>query len=261
MDSHGVTIATIEHNENERRGLLLSSGQVLQGVISQVEHSSDAVFSGLADRFAKRIVETAIESVGRPTETTTAPPSQLAITSTDIKFTSESTYTVCASGSPHVSASLLKDTNRATLREVSPGKYCGAFSALVGAAQPVTIELRSAFGDAARQEITLPIEPPCDLEQRAVLTPTSTGYSEVSLVCTKVGLDNSSAMKGCFGSLQSCSTERLLVFSSSSDGSQYRKIFEGSKASARIPATEKSVEVVAVSKGGVPSLPVKLDAK
>jgi hypothetical protein len=261
LDSHGVVIATVEHNENERGGLLLSSGQVLQGVLSQVQHSSDTVFSGLADRFAKRIVETAIESIGRPTDSTITSPSQISIADTEVKITSESTYVICATGSPHVSAALLKDTSRATLREISPGKYCGAFSALVGASQPVTIELRSAFGDAARQEVTLPIAPPCNLEQRAVLTPAAAGYSELSLVCTKVGSDTSAAMRGCFGSLQSCATERLLVFSSSSPDSQYRKIFEGNKASARIPATEKSIEVVAVGKGGVSSLPVKLDTK
>ncbi len=254
-DTKDAQLISVSHTENESGGVLLQSGQVFQGIVSQIRHSGDEVFDDLAERFAHQVVEklpapTSSEPVGRSEATS------LALTSATAEWTSPSTYTVCAHGSPHSFAYLLLGTTRTPLREVSPGHYCRAFSSLVSgpSSGAEAIELRTAFGNSAREAISIPSEPPCALKDR--VTPVKTGRAEI--LCTTVGGDNSTRGKGCSSSIPHCGVDKILIYQASQAAGPYQKVSEQRTASIKLPQAS-TVAILAVGKGEVSSQPIVVE--
>ena len=255
-DAFGKELINVQHTENESGGVLLQSGQIFQGIISQVRHSGDEVFDDLADKFAHAVVE----KLPAPSLSSTQQPEaiSLALTSATAQWSSPSTYTVCAHGTPHSFAYLILGSNRTPLQEVSPGRYCRALSALVSSPKQgvEAIELRTAFGNSVRETVAIPAQPPCDLKDRVATV--DTGH--VDILCTTIGGDPSSRGKGCSSAVNHCDAEKILVFQATAPEGPYRKVSESRSASVSIPQSE-TVAILAVGKGGIPSQPVTVTAR
>lgn len=148
-DVEGNELLAIKHTESERGGLLFNSGQIFQGLISQIRNSDDAAFATLAAKYA----QTVVTSIPRPPESD-APG---AVTPPNIERTSivpkrAAVYEICIFGSPNAQGVVvLRNKTKTNLREVSPGRYCSNYLVVdpeqfVGA----EAELRDVFGTATR---------------------------------------------------------------------------------------------------------------
>jgi hypothetical protein len=215
------------------------------------------VFDDLADKFAHKVVEK-LPQPAASVSMTRSEAISLALTSATAQWSSPSTYTVCARGTPHSFAYLLLGTTRTPLREVSPGYYCRAFSSLVSNPQGgvEAIELRTAFGNSARQTISIPSAPPCALKER--ITPSEGERTEI--LCATVAGDDSTRSKGCSSSLPHCGVDRILVYQASNPAGPYQKVSEQRSASIRLPQAN-TVAILAIGKGDVSSQPVTVEAK
>jgi hypothetical protein len=255
-NSSGAELIKVSHTESDSGGVLLESGQVIQGIISQVKNSGDNVFESLAEKFAKSVVETLPR--GQTTaRTMKSEGAEVTLLSTQSEWRSPNSLSVCAKGTPHSFAFLQTAGVLSPLRESSPGEYCGLFStiALSSQQQRNFIELRSAFGSSVRRDITLPVTPPCSLTNRLSYSPTGS-FGRVSISCASVGKDTSVLNSGCTDAISQCSAEKLLVYASRSPSGAFSKVTEISSSSAALPPiAENEVAVVAVTKGGIYSQP------
>jgi len=146
-DVEGTELLDVQHTESERGGLLFNSGQIFQGVISQIRNADEDAFATLADKFAHSVVS----SIPRLSHgDAISAPDQPTISATSIEAERDGVYRVCANGSARgLAAIVLKSKARTNLREVSPGRYCGNY--LVVSSDLFTgasLELRDAFGTA-----------------------------------------------------------------------------------------------------------------
>jgi hypothetical protein len=255
----GLELIKVSHTESDSGGVLLESGQVIQGIISQVKNSGDDVFESLAEKFAKSVVETL-----PPAQTTARAMkpegAEVTLLSAQSEWKNSDALSVCAKGTPHSFAFLYTAGVLSPLRESSPGEYCGIFStiALSSQQQRTFIELRSAFGSSVRRDIALPVTPPCALANRLSYSPTGT-FGRVSLACASVGKDSSLLNSGCTDAIPQCSAEKLVVYASRSPAGAFSKITEINSSSAALPPiAENEVTVVAVTKGGIYSQPAPL---
>jgi hypothetical protein len=254
-DTTGKELISVNHTENESGGVLLQSGQLFQGIISQIKHSGDGVFDDLADRFAHAVVE----KLPAPAAGSTPPEGvSLALTSATAQWSSPSTYTVCAQGTPHSFAYLILGANRIPLDEVNPGRYCRAFSALVASPSNgvEAVELRTAFGNSVREAVSIPAEPPCNLKERIA----TLDEHRADILCSTISGDPSSRGKGCSSSVTHCAAEKVIVYEAPAPEGPYRKSSETKSASVTIPQAN-TVAIVAVGKGGVPSQPATINVK
>lgn len=254
LDPHGTELIAVDYTQSEKGGLLFNSGQIFQGIISQVNNSGDAAYQELASEFAKSVVE----QLPAPVQTTAMAQREgleLALQSATAEWNSPTSYTVCLKGTPHSFASLLIGSNQATLRETSPGSYCSAFSALVAstAGTPATVELRSVFGNSERRELTLPARSPCALEERVQSSP-----DHIAIRCALVGQDVSRVQAGCSETIKACNAEKLVLYTATSEAGPFEKWREAASSSTTIAGAPGPIHVVAVGSGGIPSLPVQI---
>lgn len=251
-DKAGAEMLSVTYTESERGGLLFNSGQVIQGVISQVKNTGDAAYEELASQFAKAVVEQ-IPAPAASTIEGRQEGLEVDLVSASAEWQTPSTYSVCLKGTPHSFGSLIIGRNRTTLREISPGSYCGSFSALVTSSEgtPATVEIRSAFGTSKREEVSLPARSPCALDQRL-----RADDDTITVQCAMVGSDLSKVQIGCSDKIKVCKAEKVILFSAASEAGPFRKVSESSSASATIPRGSPTLHVVAIGSGGVPSLPV-----
>ena len=247
-------LVRVEHTQTEKGGLLFNSGQIIQGVISQVNNSGDAAYKELASEFAKAIAD----ELPTPTlAANTGAPEGLAvsISSATAEWDGPSRYTVCLSGTPHSFASILVGTQHTTLRETTPGRYCGAFSGLVAssAKSPTFVELRSAFGNSDRESIALPAQGLCEVRERAAYT-----NEALTIQCAIVGRDFSKLHVGCSEKLPPCKATKIVLFSAPDEQGPYTKLLESSNATTKVSVPAGKIQVVAIGAGGVASLPAPL---
>lgn len=236
-DTEGLPLLTIEHTESERGGLLFNSGQLIEGVITQIRNSDDDSFANLAAKFAQTIVTHIPAPVG-------APPSvaALEIEHAMIAAESDSVYRVCFDGSARAFGYLvLKNKQRSNLREVGSGRYCGNYlvadpSQFAGA----ELEIRSAFGDA--RAISLGALPPeasgrCDGE--LALT-TTNGRATLASPCPQV-------------------TAAVLIYRAPSEIGPFVKVAEARGSQWIDRSTTKGAlpvyALIAVDKNGIMSTP------
>ncbi|MEY4699962.1 MAG: hypothetical protein RL326_149 [Pseudomonadota bacterium] len=254
VDRSGHELITVEHTQSEKGGLLFNSGQLIQGVISQVNSSGDAAYEELASEFAKAVGD----ELPAPTLAQDARSPEgfsVTISSATAEWDGPSRYSVCLSGTPHSFASVLIGSQRTTLREISPGRYCGAFSGLVATSSksPAFVELRSAFGNSDRESIALPAQGLCELQDRTIYA-----NDTLALQCAMVGRDLSRLHVGCSEKLPPCKAVKIVLFSAPEEQGPYTKWFESSNATAKVAAPPHNVQVVAIGAGGVSSLPASL---
>ena len=256
-DPGGKDLVSVSHTENESGGLLLQSGQIFQAIISTVKHSGDGVFDDLAERFAQSVVE----KLPQPAATTANSQPEglsLALNSVTAQWKTPTSYTVCAQGTPHSFAYLLLGTTRIPLRETKPGTYCSAFSSLVTNVDKTTevVELRTAFGNSIRQNVSIPSEPPCNLQGRV----TTLDNNRINILCTSVGSDTSAGSKGCSDSVLPCKVDKVIVYQAPDPSGPYQKVSELRASSLQLPKSD-TVSIVTIGRGEIPSQPVSISAK
>jgi len=238
-DVEGTSLLEVRHTESERGGLLFNSGQILQGVISQIRNGDDAAFATLADKFAHAVVLSIPRS---PNAAPSAPPEPPVISATSIDAERDGVYRVCADGSPHAFAAIvLQSKARTNLREISTGRYCGNY--LVVSPQQfmgATLELRDAFGTATSATL-------------GALPPKTTDSCSGAVVVEQTGRGTR------FLSPCPTTTRRLLVYSAPGSAGPFIKIAEASgpawterKASA---PRDRILAFIAVDQNGLLSEP------
>ena len=255
-DRSGKQLISVSNTQNEEGGLLLQSGQIFQAIISSVKNTGDSAFETLADKFAENVVS----ELPRPSVSGVqlAPEgTSVALSSASATWAGPTSFTLCATGTPHSFAYLVTPKARTTLREISPGRYCATLSSLVSISmnESSSVELRSAFGTSVRQEVQLPSKPPCDLRDRVQL-----GAGKVTLACTQVGTQGA-PLEGCPQNLSPCTTEKVVLFKAVSPQGPFEKVAESRSAQTSVPGDATSVHVLAIGKGGVPSLPVPAEIR
>ncbi len=254
-DTASKELVRVNHTEDESGGLLLQSGQIFQAIISSVKNSGDQVFEVLAERFAKSVVEK-LPPHQTGIRTTQSEGTEVGLTLATAQWSSPATYTVCASGTPHSFAYLLRGVSRTPLREVSPGKYCGKFSALVTSPESgiEAIELRTAFGNSVRRDVDIPSDPPCKLTNRLV----ANSDESVAVLCARIANDPAHENIGCSPTLTPCDAEKIVLFEAPAPSGPYRKISEVRASSLKPPKSLNTVAAIAVGKGGLSSQPEQL---
>jgi len=251
-DRSGKELIAIDHTESERGGLIFNSGQVIQGIISQVNNSGDAAYKELSSQFAKTIVEQ-LPAPEVSASSTTPESLDVVINSADASWSSPTSYTVCVNGTPKSLAAVIVDSQRASLREIKPGRYCGAFSSLVAPASAngsTFVELRTAYGYSERKAITLPTIAPCELDNRI-----KPAQSDLAVSCSVVGDDLSRANSGCSKELPLCKADKIVLYSAATNS--FSRAAESRRSTIKLPDPKGSYEVVAIGAGGIPSVPVR----
>lgn len=256
-DRSGRELARVQHTERSRGGLIFESGQILQGIIAQVKRTTNSGFDTLAAKFVTRLVG------ALPPPTSANRPAQregtdVAIADTSAEWSAAQTYRVCVRGTPLSFASLLLESRRTALREVAPGQYCGNFSALITPTrESASVELRTAFGNTVRRDITLPLDPPCTPNERLNLTPASaTTPPELTVRCAKVGSDRSQEQRGCSPTVPYCVARTVALYTADSESGPFTKAGDLTRAQGPLPPARAVVQAVFIGAGGIPSQPV-----
>jgi hypothetical protein len=251
-DRDGRELVRVKHNENERGGVLLESGQIFQGIISQRRQSGEGGFENLAEKFA----QTAVQSLpphATDSMTTRQEALEVSLSSASATWSSPRFFKVCAKGTPHSFAFLHIDTVATSLREVAPGEYCSAFSPVstFSPGAQTFVELKSAFGTSARQAVTLPVTPPCSLENRITVTEAPKDL-QLTVSCARIGADTSRRTVGCSAAVTQCQAEKLVVFKAAPLSGAFTKVAEVRRSSARLQkASDAQLTIVAVQPGGI----------
>jgi hypothetical protein len=261
-DRSGRELARVHHTERSRGGLIFESGQILQGILAQVKRTTDSGFDTLAAKFATRLVG-ALPPPTRGNRPAQREGTEVAIAGSSAAWSAAQTYRVCVRGTPLSFASLLLDSRRTALREVTPGEYCGNFSALITPArESASVELRTAFGNTVRRDITLPLDPPCTPQERLSLTPaTATTAPEITVRCAKVGSDRSQEQSGCSQTVPYCVASKVTLYTADSESGPFTKAGDLTRAHGEIPPARAVVQAVFIGAGGIPSQPAALTVR
>ena len=242
-------LASVDHTERERGGLLFNSGQVLEGLRSTSDNFGDESFNRLADRFVKTLVDSLPKPKGTGALSQLGELNLSGATSTGL---GGGRFEVCAVGSAGGRAFVNVDRTRIPLREVQPGKYCSALllGGLVRPGSRVVVELRSPFGVAKTTDLESKQFLLCDLNGLLQLTAGPT----VRFGCSESG----SSPKGteCAEWLQQCRGTELVVYRGAAEGGPFERlgVMSAPTWTDSAPRSEAPVyAVVAVSSNGARS--------
>lgn len=256
-DVNNKELFALQHTQSERGGLLFNSGQVLQGIISQVKNTGDEAYIDLSQKFAQTVIEQI--PLNQQGEAVQPPESlELALTSAVAQSLTPTSYSVCAQGTPHSFASVLMGTHRTTLREVSPGRYCASMSSLVAPEDfsSAYVELRSAYGNSLRQPIKIPAVPPCRLDGQV-----SVSAQRLSVECATVGNDRSQQDVGCKTGVPRCIAEKIILFQATTPKADaFVKVAESRNSRLPLPGPAAAYEVISIGAGGISSVPASVPA-
>ncbi|NDC39375.1 MAG: hypothetical protein EBZ48_15265, partial [Proteobacteria bacterium] len=153
MGPAGTELLSVRHSKRERGGLLFNTGQLAEGLIQTARNAnSEESFGVLAGLYAKELLDEVPHGASKGE--TAEQPMAAVIRKTTVIQVQDGAHRVCLLGTPASLAAVVYRKLRTTLREVSPGEYCGVFY-LSDYPQPeaLEVELRSAYGDAAREPL------------------------------------------------------------------------------------------------------------
>lgn len=199
----GSELITVRNTQRERGGLVFNSGQVFQGLtetVSNVRHKG-------ADSIAEKFVHELVAKLPEPTETSPQarleqPPEIGSKTMTRKGFNTS----VCVTGDPGNTASVVEGRSRATLLEVTPGNYCGTVPSILIASGTPEVELLSPLGQRSRSPLAGTTPAACSTPATVVRT-----GDRLSLECNGPGCG-------------ACPDERFLVYRSESASGPFIKV-------------------------------------
>lgn len=220
----GAELLAIDHSEREQGGVVFQSGQVLQGIIEQVNNSGDDSFNKLADKFARTLALKLPKAPASAAPTaTTAVRNETDLEMVDIRQLRSEVYEVCARSNSGSAVSILMNRQRTNLRPAGPSRFCGIYRlhAKSGTPGSITVEARSAFGAVQRREIALDLPTLCNLDGRVALK--RQGDKRMLLLsCVAIGKQS----VPCSAGQVTCPVEKLLVYKAPAESGPYEKVVE-----------------------------------
>ena len=222
--SNGEELLAIDHSEREQGGVVFQSGQVLQGIIEQVNNSGDDSYNKLADKFARTL------ALKLPKAPASAAPTALTVAGNetdlemvDIRQLRSEVYEICAQSNSGSAVSILMNRQRTNLRPVGPSRFCGIYRLYRKSGTPgtITVEARSAFGAVQRRDIALDLPTLCNLDGRVALK--RQGEKRMLLLsCVAIGKQS----VPCSAGQVTCPVEKLLVYKAPTESGPYEKVVE-----------------------------------
>lgn len=154
LNAEDKQLFSITHRESERGGLVFDSGQVIEGLKSQVKSGSEETFSKLTEKFVETLVAKVPKNQARKEVQSAA---QVNFDSIAVRPVGASAVQVCAKGTTGLRGYVIVRSTRSTLRETQPGQYCGIYlsESLTTSGHPVQVELRTPFGVSAQKTVQL----------------------------------------------------------------------------------------------------------
>lgn len=251
----GVELIRVDNRESERGGLLFNSGQIIQGVLSQIRNSDSDSFGRLADTFTRTLVEkipspkkTAFEDEG----------AAVSINEIRLRRQKGSADEICVRATPEAMAYLLLPRERSNLRETTPGLYCARLRLedLSSLKSEIFVEVRSPYGNSARKPLQS-IAMTCDLKGLVKVEESNTGKRLV-ISCTEVKPGTGSAGEKC-PTVQMCADHRFLVYRAPAPLGPFKRVAELRGVTWPLPpdprSEQSSYQVVAVDEHGDFSVP------
>jgi hypothetical protein len=231
--------------ERERGGLLFNSGQILQGIASQVSNASKEKHEALTDKFLQNLVAQIPKS--KASTLANNDSTTVEIRSVDIDTPSSDVRKICVSATPQSQVSTLIGKIRSVLPETSLGVYCRAFflnSPFKN--NQLVVEARSPFGNSVRKEVMIDQLGPC--LNMPVLRLNAAGKPEIYFNCDQSAPDKS---------------REFLVYRSSEDGLRFNQAAKVSSNSwtDKMPSENSEYVVIERSVSGDKSLPIFVSSK
>lgn len=251
-DRANEKILDVQHTERQKGGLLFNSGQVFQGLISTFANTEQASFNALTARFAKALVDKL--PIAAATQDTRTDAVAVEIDTVEVKNLKPHLFQICVGGTPNSFASVIVNRKKSNLRESSVGRYCGNFF-LDGALEsdsPLSVELRSAFGNAVRREVVITSSAPCILRDLVQLSMDERA-NRIEIGC------EAASMSQCQRIASACLSRRFIVFRADDAWGPYRKVaeFKGPRWTDRDAPNKPQphYQIVAVDQRGTWSSP------
>ena len=145
VDASQSELFQAKASERESGGLLLQTGQILEGITDLYLHSSDLTFARLADRLSESLLSKL------PTGKYLSDSNfDVRIDSTNKTNIGNNFEKVCVSGTPGSLAFLLVNNKKTNLREVTSGRYCGSYYNL---GSDLEVELKNPYGISKRSKL------------------------------------------------------------------------------------------------------------
>jgi hypothetical protein len=262
-DVQGTELLSTEHQESERGGLLFNSGQIVQGVLSQIENSSDSSFPQLAERFTRSIVR----GLPVPRYAKANEADQVALTGIEVHPVAPSTYRICVNGTPQSLGSIIWSGRKSLLREERAGRYCGIylFDESVPGVHEVRAEIASPYGTAVREPVDLASQLSCVRPEFFALN--RAAYAEIALTCKQTAREGLSCTRTEDLPAQKmatlCMLSKYFVYRATTRSSPYLRIAEvrtprWTDKSAPGQSPDSRYQVIALDEKGLPSLPIAL---
>ena len=153
LNTAGRKLLSVQHTERERGGVVFESGQVVQGVISQIRNASDAAQQRLGEKFVMTLLQQVPKADENQSDLERA--SLVEINSVKLTKVEPEVVRVCAVGSEDSLAYFKLLRHKARLRETTAGTYCGIFrlAEIDKELNSAGVELRSAFGSSRRRPL------------------------------------------------------------------------------------------------------------
>ena len=149
QDPAGQDLVSVEHTESSRGGVVFESGQVIQGIINQVRNSEGDAVNRLGPKFVRTLVSKIPQ---RMKKTQLSKAVEVSISQVETREVKPLVSEVCLQGTENGIAALLVNGQKATLRQTTPGRYCGIFRLEQGI-NNATVELRSPYGTSVRRSL------------------------------------------------------------------------------------------------------------
>ncbi len=252
-------LLSVSLTEQERGGLLFNTGQLVEGIVSQIENSGEISFTRLADRFIDSIIRELPEPA---TQTQNAEETPVSLSEVKLKQLRPEIYQVCAYGSPASEAQVLIKGRGTPLRSTKDGEYCSVIridKSHIDSAG-LLVELKSPFGQTARQSVALETGDPC-LPKNSVQLIKRGLLNRVEVECLKLRgqlIANASCTEN-----SQCEVDRLLVYRGPSLAGPYRKVAEvTSNGWTDLSANSREpffYQIVSMGKSGAFSTPLTLN--
>lgn len=149
----GKQLYSASNTYRDSGGLILQSGQVIQAIINQYKNGDQDSMDKVSSNFIYSLLKELPEVKNRLSN---APNDKLLISNLQVTPYNKFATKICIEGKPgHFAWIINQQNNRAELKEIQSGQYCGAFR-LEGPwalSNNLKVELKSPFGNTIYAEV------------------------------------------------------------------------------------------------------------